>query len=127
MLTLIVGLALAQTPQTGVESKTPPLIREAYECSGNSSKTPEGAYKMELTVIQKDDNYYLIWRDERGLQAKGFGLRVENNLSAVYQTSIGQVGVVNYTISTGQLIGTWTVGNGQTFPEECIPVGSLKI
>lgn len=100
---------------------TPPDVTGKYHCVG---QTPNGDYEMLLEVVREEDNYYFLWHDTE-VQAKGFGLRVGDQLSAIYQFASGNLGMVTYTISPQTLTGKWTMGDG-VFPETCTFVEARK-
>jgi hypothetical protein len=102
-LLLLVFVLLADTPK--IETK--------YVCSGTTS---DGTYKAELRIEQKGTNYFLLWVNTPN---QGMGFRHGNTLSVAFvDTRVGAVGVINYDVQPGKLVGQWTGGNG-VYTETC--------
>ena len=95
-----------------------PKVEPTYWCHG---QTPKESYDLPLTVEVKGENYFLRWAD--GIMV-GLGLRKGDWLSVAFvNTANGSVGTVLYEIKPGQLVGTWTGGDGDVYPESCLAGG----
>ena len=110
MLSVLLALALQVLPNHPI---VPP--EGVYECVGNA---PQGEYRMTLEVKKDGDTFYFVWQD-KVIKAKGVGLRTDNFIAVVYQLDTGDVGVSHYKVVPGGLVGKWSAGDGEIYPELC--------
>lgn len=104
-LFLLVAALASQVPQ----------VLEHYNCQGMS---PDGEYQFPLTVKVQGDNYLFSWADDLVI---GLGIRQDDYLAVAFvNTLIGKVGVVQYQVRPGQLIGKWAGGGGKVYQELCL-------
>lgn len=119
MILALVFLILAwATPLAGARADTMTLS-EKYKVMGTN---PDGSpYSGTVAIKVISDTTFTITWNIAGTEYKGFGMRLNDNLSATY-TIDGEPGLVMYKVDGSGLNGLWAIrGRNGSGTERLIP------
>lgn len=118
LLLVVVAMALANG------SSRPAAAQKAwtwrYVCIGSMSGMRDGPfdYRLPLTITRKHQAYELVWGETDRPTAVGIGIREGRHLSVALVGTV-EFGVAHYVVTDGRLSGTWSMGWGRVYSEQC--------
>ena len=110
------GAGLVAVACLGLVSQEPQSFAGPWTCEGENAVG--GAYTIRLDIAVYGDTYELFWRNTQGdMVLRGLGLLMNDHLAVALVSGNG-VGVANYTVTPGRLVGLWS-GGGTVMLETC--------